>query len=101
MPPSAGAPPPPPAPPAPPPPPPLPPRPPPAGQAMVISSLERPRARCSRPSDTLGRPSGKRSPVQVGVYSIVCCLVHVHNWACAGAGASIGTAHVPRASAIQ
>src|SRR5262249_35446637 len=63
-----------------PPPPPAPPRPPPppappagagaattapvAPQLILISSCDRPRARLMMLSGTLGRPSGKRSPVQ-------------------------------------
>src|ERR1035438_5813548 len=53
-----------------------------------------------RPSETLGRPSAKRSPAQVGVYSIICSRVQVHNCAWAGAGARMGRAQALRASAM-
>src|SRR5438045_8607879 len=59
--------------------------------------MERSRARSSWASGTLGRPSGKRSPVQALVYSIIWSLVQDHNCAGAGAGARvINTAQASR-----
>src|ERR1039458_4900722 len=57
--------------------------PPPRPPGMITSSCDIPLARSSQLSGTLGRPSGKRSPVQALVYSTISSLVQENIWALA------------------